>query len=636
MTLLSSSLAIGSQFNPALSQYIERLWQQAKQAKQPIEKRMLDAQRQRKGEYDPATLAEIKRQGGSSLFMMLTAVKCRSAEGWLREVLLPQGDKAWGLTPTAQPDIAPHQDEMLLQEIFRAAETLGYEITEELADKQLQMAQDQLAAAVHEQAQEAALRMERLCHDQQQEGGYQHAFADFLSDLVTFPAAFLKGPIMRQKAGLQWLYDADQFRPEVENTTFMQFERVSPYDIYPSPAATAIDDGYLFERHRLSRSALYNLIGLEGYDETAIRHVLDQHQHGKMHNWLWTDSERRAIEDRPRTHTSGEDAIDALQFWGNIPGYLLAEWGIEVDDLQRDYPCEIWQIGQSIIRASLNPHPLGVKPYCHTSFEKLPGSFWGKGIPELMKDIQAVCNASMRALMNNMGISSGPQVEVDVNRLAEGEPIEEMFPWKIWQVQSDPAGNSGQAIRFYSPESNMGELTAVYDRFSALADNHTGVPSGQHDIGVSPGAGTATGISLLMSAQSKGIRAVISNIDIDVIGPLLKRQVMHNMLYHEDSSIKGDVSVVPRGAAAMLVKELTLARRADFLQSTNNPTDMEIIGVEGRTEILREIARTLDMPVERIIPERELRQKRNDYIAATVSPEGEMSGDERTDIADEA
>ena len=44
---------------------------------------MLRALRQRNGDYEPEKLAQITRQGGSEIYMMLTEVKCRAAESWL-------------------------------------------------------------------------------------------------------------------------------------------------------------------------------------------------------------------------------------------------------------------------------------------------------------------------------------------------------------------------------------------------------------------------------------------------------------------------------------------------------------------------------------------------------------------------
>ena len=107
---------------------------------------------------------------------------------------------------------------------------------------------------------------------------------------------------------------------------------------------------------------------------------------------------------------------------------------------------------------------------------------------------------------------------------------------------------------------------------------------------------------MLMNSAAKGIRSIIFNIDKDIVEPVLYAQFVHNMLYHDDNSVKGDIEIKPRGAAALIVKEQMQLRRGEFLASTANPIDMQIIGMRGRAELLREAVRALDMPVDRIIP----------------------------------
>jgi hypothetical protein len=301
--------------------------------------------------------------------------------------------------------------------------------------------------------------------------------------------------------------------------------------------------------------------------------------------------------------------FDALEFWGKVSGSMLIEWGLdesEVDDPEREYDANVWIVGDYVIKAVLNYDPLGQKPYVKSSFIKAPGSFWGKSIPETIEDVQNVCNATARALVNNMGIASGPQVEVNLERIPANEDITQMFPWKIWQVTNDPMGSSAPAVRFSQPDDNSINLLRVFEKFSQLADDHSGIPSyiyGNLDV---QGAGrTSSGLSMLMGAAGKGIRQVISHIDSDVLKPIVQRQFVYNMRYDEDESIKGDAEVVARGAINLAVKETVNVRRLEFLNATANPVDMEIVGVTGRAAILREIAKGLQMPVDEIVPSKE-------------------------------
>ena len=92
-----------------LSGYLRQCWDVARLAKRPIETKMLAAMRQRNGEYEPSKLTQITKQGGSEIFMMITEVKCRAAESWLRDILLDNGSPPWDLQATPIPDLSPAQ-----------------------------------------------------------------------------------------------------------------------------------------------------------------------------------------------------------------------------------------------------------------------------------------------------------------------------------------------------------------------------------------------------------------------------------------------------------------------------------------------------------------------------------------------
>ena len=228
------------------------------------------------------------------------------------------------------------------------------------------------------------------------------------------------------------------------------------------------------------------------------------------------------------------------------------------------------------------------------------------GNPKIIEDLQGVCNAAARALVNNMGIASGPQVEVNLERVPPNEDITQLAPWKIWQVLNDPVGSSAPAVRFTQPDSRAAELMQVYEKFSRLADDHSGIPAylyGDTDV---QGAGrTSSGLSMLMGAAGKSIRQVVMHIDMDVVKPVVERQFVYNMRYDEDESIKGDVEVVAKGAINLAVKETVNVRRLEFLNATANEFDMPIIGQGGRAAILREVAKGLQMDVDEVVPSRE-------------------------------
>lgn len=596
-----------------LTGYLRECWDAAQMAKKPIEQEMLRALRQRNGEYEADKLQQIHDQGGSEVYMMITEVKCRAAESWLRDILLDSGSPPWDLHATPIPDMSPAQAQALQAEfaekVLKLVEATGQAPTqEEMAEMREMVSQDYRFRVMHE-AQLRADKMKIKIQDQFAQGGWEQAFNDFITDLVTFPCAFVKGPVVRRQRKLGWTTSiTGQTIVDATEELAPEYERVDPFRMYPEPGISDISEGYLFEHHRMSRMELSDLIGVPGYDDDAIRKILEE---GNGQSWIGEDVELMKDEEERKyySYMRPTTEFDALEFWGKVSGSMLLEWGLtedEVPDPAKEYDANVWVVGNYVIKAVLNYDPLGEKPYAKTSFIKCPGAFWGKGIPKIIEDLQSVCNAAARALVNNMGISSGPQVEVNVERLPPNEDITQLAPWKIWQTINDPVGSSAPAIRFTQPDSRASELMAVYEKFSRLADDHSGIPAYVYgDLNVQGAGRTSSGLSMLMGAAGKGIRQVVMHIDSDVVKPIVMRQFVYNMRYDEDESIKGDAEVIARGAINLAVKETVNVRRVEFLNATANPIDAEILGKDGRAAILREVAKGLQMPVDEIIPSRE-------------------------------
>ena len=596
-----------------LAGYLRQCWDVARLAKRPIEYKMLAAMRQRNGEYEADKLQQIRAQGGSEIYMMITEVKCRAAESWLRDILLDNGSPPWDLAATPIPDLNPAQTKevqsMFAERVLKMVEEYGKAPNVEEMREIKEMVSQDYRFSIMREAQNRADRMKIKIQDQFAQGGWETSFNDFITDLVTYPAAFVKGPIVRRQRALGWKTDATG-RTVVEPIERLapEYERVDPFRIYPEPGISDINEGYLFELHRMTRMELSDLIGVPGYDEDAVRQILEE---GNGTSWINEDVELQKDEEERKyyAYMRPTTEFDALEFWGKVSGKMLVEWGLseeEVPDQAREYDANVWLVGNYVIKAVLNYDPLGEKPYAKTSFIKCPGAFWGKGIPEIIEDLQGVCNAAARALVNNMGISSGPQVEVNVERLPPNEDITNLSPWKIWQTINDPVGSSAPAIRFTQPDSRATELMAVYEKFSRLADDHSGIPAYVYgDLNVQGAGRTSSGLSMLMGAAGKGIRQVVMHIDTDVVKPIVMRQFVYNMRYDEDEAIKGDVEVIAKGAINLAVKETVNVRRIEFLNATANPVDLEILGKEGRATILREVAKGLQMPVEDVVPSRD-------------------------------
>jgi len=590
-----------------LVSYIQSCWRAAQEAKRPIEQQMLKNLRQRHGIYEPDKLAAIQQMGGSQVYVLLTATKCRAAEAWINDILQPVADRPWALSPTPMAELTPDLEAQIRQEVgevfeevLRQAQVVGQvinlsDLKDELREYATKRERETLKEIQHDAEGKAEL-MSLLIEDQLEEGGWKDTFWQVINDLVTLKAGILKGPVIRRRKSEKWVKGPTGWVVDTPEQLVMEFERVSPFDLYPAPDSRHPDDGFLIERHSLTRSELIAMIGVPGYSEGNIRAALREYGKAGTRENLSIDTERAMLEFGSTESLYNSDKIEALEFWGSVQGSYLAEWGLKDGiDPELDYEVNVWVVGNHAIRCILNPDKLGRKPYSVDSFERVPGSFWGKGVPELMSDIQDVCNAVARAIVNNSGLASGPQVEVNIDRMAGDS--DDIWPWKIWPTTNQQMAEA-PAVRFTQPQIITGPLLQVFEFFAALSEDQTGIPRWAYGNTQLGGAGgTASGLSMLMTHASRGVKEVISHIDRMVAG-VIARVYAHNMLYSANENIKGDCKVMARGSSSLLAKEQKLARRNEYLTATANPVDMQLLGLKNRAKLLIQQARDLEMEID--------------------------------------
>lgn len=613
---------------PALIGHVRRAWETNKLAKTRVDMILLKCLRARRGVYSPDELAIKQQSGGVNIVWAdLTETKCRAASAWIREIVLPTGERPWGLEPTPIPDLPfPLKKSIVDKSIEEAKEVMiqiaqaggGVVASDEFRETVREIG-EKLRTEAEQRVKKAARvrceRMEQQIEDRLAQGGWETAMDALVEDFVTYPAAILKGPIYKRRQRLTW---GQGWKPKVVNEVVQSFCTVSPFDCYPAPGAANAQQGDFLERMRFRRDELHDLKGLPGYQDDQIDKALMDYTNGRMEGWLWTEAERQRLQDQSLyMWLSPPGVIDALNYWGSIPGWMLMSWGVKgIEDPTKDYQANILICGRYVLYAALNPNPLGSRPYRKACYDEIPGSFWGRSIPELAETSQKMCNALACAVADNVSMASGPMVWVHADRLADGEQSLDVVPWKVWQLKSDPTQGVNPGIGFFQPNMHADPLMKLYEQWELKADDATGIPRytyGNENVG---GAGdTATGLSMLMNAAAKGIRRAIGNIDLYIIAPAVYDVFVNEMVYNPDDSIKGDNIVVPKGASAILIKETAQKRRVEFLAMTANDIDMQIIGMTGRAAILREVASIMELPVDEVVPTTEELEERQQQQA---------------------
>jgi len=635
------------QINPLVA-YINECFNRAKQAKADVEQRMIRNLYTFRCQYTPDKLREIREIGGSEIFLPLANIKSRALKAWLTDIFFSNGEPPFDIEPTPVPELPTDLEREVLENlksevkdiILKARQvyelsggkfdlsSLFLSLKEAVADAKRHMRE-----RIREYAKELAEKEKRRIDDQFVEGGFYDALDDCLFDIAIFPCAIMKSCVPRKVKRF------DKTRNVIE-AIIPTFNRVSPFDIYPSPSVPDFSD-WVIEVLHLTPQDLLNLKDVEGYNEEAINTVVGLYGDIGFSIEEYNRSERFNLEGKKVEYYN---LIDVIEFWGSLPGELLLQADVEFSgDVEIEegkyYDVAIWVCDNYILRATLNPDPLGMKPYHKASFIEIPDSFWGLSLIDVLYDLQMGVNALSRAIINNSALSSGPMIERNIDRVPPDED-KAIIPWKIFDSTS--VGVSTEpAYRFYQPRLTANALVQVIAYFMKLADELSGVPAYAHgDVTVGGAGRTSSGLAMLMNQANRGIKEVVKNIDRGLIEPTVKRIYYYNVInyYGYDEEIP-DLNIKAKGSTVLMEKLAQTQKLLELLNLTNNPVDMQLIGIEGRRYLLEHVFKnfgvSIPMPDELQVMVESLQQQLAQQASAVQKPKPKKEMGEVTEMAQE-
>jgi hypothetical protein len=240
----------------------------------------------------------------------------------------------------------------------------------------------------------------------------------------------------------------------------------------------------------------------------------------------------------------------------------------EGDELASVSGC-VEMINDVVVRAYLNPLEDDPIPYDFYPWEKVTGTPRGYGIPYLMRAQQSVTNAAWRMMMDNMGVTSGPQIVIKRGAVTPADGQWTLTPRKFWYLTDDSIDVSKvfAAVEF---NNHQGELAAVIDLAEKLADQETATPMmTQGQQGSAPE--TVGGMQMLMNSANVVLRRLVKQFDDYVTRPHIRRYYDYNMAYGERDEIKGDFAIDARGSSALIVRDIQNQAFTNLLAMGANP-----------------------------------------------------------------
>jgi hypothetical protein len=429
-----------------------------------------------------------------------------------------------------------------------------------------------------EEGRKRADLMEKEIDDQLTECRYQSVKREQIDCAVKLGTGVTKGPVTGDKVRRGWKQDDQTGEHKLDVSTGQQpaFRYVDLWGFFPDMDATCIEESNgTFERHLMNRKRLRDLQHLEGFDKDAIRRLLQLAPSTAAPAYL---AQLRNI--RAATQQVTGDLYHVFEYYGPLEPADMQDIALtmlqsrdqtltgiadealkqvdEIDPLTSVNAC-IWFCQGEILKFALYPYDSGECIYSVFNLVKDEASIFGYGMPDIIRDPQSAMNGAFRAMMDNAGVSSGPQIVIDMQNIEPEDGDYRLKPRKIWTAKNG-LQKENPPFQLFHIETRQEELTNIIMLCSQFIDMMSSMPQiiqGQMgEVGAHQIQQTATGMALLHNSANTVFRAIVKNFDDDVTTPDIRRSYDWNMQFNEKPEIKGDYEVDARGSSVLLMREM--------------------------------------------------------------------------------
>ena len=577
--------------------------------KEEIEKRWIDDLRHYNGKYDRDTDMKLSKNKnkGSSIFVNLTRAKTNIGESKLSDMILPTDDRNWGIKPTPVPDLI-NQVENSNPVVLNDGQNVKKEVPEGEEDKGELYTYADLARVEMEDAKKRCDNMQKEIDDQLTETAYNTISREVIHNSCVLGTGILKGPIIMNKVKKNWgrLGSSEQYKLYLQEVKRPTAASVDPWNFFPDASAVSWDDvEFVFERHMLTKKKVRDLLKHPGFMREQIKTLLSQSPRSKRTNLTYLNEIR---EINGVTQIREDNRYDVWEYHGPLKKEDLVACGcrgIDIEDPLQEFEGVVWFSGGLVIKVALNPMDDDSLPYSVFNWEGDETSVFGFGIPYRMRASQRVMNGSWRMLLDNAGLSTGPQIVLNRKVIEPADNSWDLVPRKIWYLKNEKY-RVQDAFATFNIDSHQEELANIFQMAHTLAEEETNLPQlgAQIDNENQPAVmKTLGGTALWMSSQNVTMRRAVKNWDDFITLPFLTRMYYWNMQFNDKPELKGDYDVDARGTSVLLVQEMQQRRLMEFIQlAYSNPKWMDMLNDEGTLE---ETAKAMQIPIETIIKSKE-------------------------------
>lgn len=477
----------------------------------------------------------------STVVLNITAPKTDAAEARVIDMMLPVDNKPWGLKPTPIPDLSQMAQDAEAQYMLPNGQ---------------QVPAAEIAKLALEQAQQAAEAHEKLIDDQFVDCNWAQKVRNMIRSAARLGTGIMKGPVPHLLQERSWQpmegsADGAVMQMQIVERMVPWCSNVDVWDFFPDPACGEdIQQGsYVIERDYLTERMLRDLAKNEGYIASEVYEAIKE---GPQRN------NRSARNDQRDTQRVDDQTYEVWYYYGDIPKQDMEALGCGCGDDAGDgmqVSAILTLVNDRVIKAAINPLDTGEFPYQIMPWDKVPGEIWGRGVPRKIQTPQRMATAATRALMDNAGLSIGPQIIIAEDSV---EPLDgkwEMAGRKLWRLKYGGTARTVQeAMAVFAVPSMQAEISNIIEFALRMADEVSGLPLLlQGERGNSPD--TVGGMQMLMQSASIVLKRLAKQFDDHYTRPALRAWYNWNMQYSDDPAIKGDLQIDARGASELAARD---------------------------------------------------------------------------------
>lgn len=138
----------------------------------------------------------------------------------------------------------------------------------------------------------------------------------------------------------------------------------------------------------------------------------------------------------------------------------------------------VTMVNDRVIKISLSVMDSGEFPYDVMVWQSRQDHWAGIGVSRQMRECQKGANAAVRNLMDNAGLSAGPQIIVDTSKIEPADGKMEIVPRKLWRKKKGGSDmvDVRDAFVIVTIETRQAELMNIIEFWLKEAEDCTGMP----------------------------------------------------------------------------------------------------------------------------------------------------------------